>query len=106
MVVFEILTVKLAAATECTEFQKLKGEHVHQCPIAIGATSDTNEVYTGYSIDHYVSAESRLNKISINYRVLELELLMITRSVPFLRRLKDIFLKCVYFNVLEINKDF
>jgi len=40
LVIFEIFTVKLAAAAECTEFLKLEG-HVPQCPIDSGATDST-----------------------------------------------------------------
>jgi len=38
LVIFTFFTVKLAEAAECTEFPKLVGEHVPQCPIASDAT--------------------------------------------------------------------
>jgi len=43
LVIFEIFTVKLAAAAECTQFPKLEVGHMPQCPIASDATALTHQ---------------------------------------------------------------
>jgi len=63
LVIFEILTVKLEAAAECTEFSKLEVWHVPKCPIGSDATG--YHACTLYVFKLFCAPEKHFIKVQI-----------------------------------------